>query len=95
MNAPNFELPASSPESSSRPRVLLVDDNKAFRLAALELLKDMDEIEVCGEAQDAASAMEQVRALHPTLVITDITLPDEDGLYIANRTRELSPQTIV
>ncbi|HEY2341972.1 MAG TPA: response regulator transcription factor, partial [Chthoniobacteraceae bacterium] len=46
---------------------------------------------VCGEAGDAASALEAVSSLRPDLLLTDITLPDASGLELIHDVRQSWP----
>jgi len=61
-------------------RVLVVDDHPAFRRALSSALKMVGSIEVAGEASGGVAATEQARALHPDLVIMDLSMPDLDGI---------------
>jgi len=61
-------------------RVLVVDDHPAFRRALSSALKMVRSIEVAGEASGGVAATEQARALHPDLVIMDLSMPDLDGI---------------
>jgi DNA-binding NarL/FixJ family response regulator len=61
-------------------RVLLVDDNQAFRdLAARELAGDA-RVQVVGQAQSAEDALAQLPRAQPDLVLLDIGLPGMNGL---------------
>ena len=61
-------------------RVLVVDDHPAFRRALSSALRMVGSIEVAGEASGGVAATEQARALHPDLVIMDLSMPDLDGI---------------
>ena len=63
------------------PRVFLVDDHPAVR-EGLRLLLAQSGIEVCGEAGDAAGALETVRGAAPDLVMVDLSLGEESGLTL-------------
>jgi len=65
-----------------KPTVLIVDDHATFRRSARRLL-EADGFVVIGEAADGASALSEVRALRPQLVLLDVLLPDIDGFAIA------------
>ena len=61
-------------------RVLLVDDNQAFRdLAARELANDA-RVQIVGQAQSAEDALAQLPGAQPDLVLLDIGLPRMNGL---------------
>jgi DNA-binding NarL/FixJ family response regulator len=65
-------------------RVLIVDDHATFRASA-RLLLESEGFEVVGEAQNGASAIEQIKALLPDLLLLDVQLPDIDGFEVATR----------
>jgi CheY-like chemotaxis protein len=67
------------------PRVLIVDDNELNLELASFLLKG-DGLDVA-TAHDAASALAQVAAFAPALVLMDIQLPQIDGLEVTRRLR--------
>jgi DNA-binding NarL/FixJ family response regulator len=64
--------------------VLIVDDHAPFRTLARTLLQ-LEGFEVVGEAADAASALDAVGRLQPSVVVLDIQLPDLDGFEVARR----------
>jgi DNA-binding NarL/FixJ family response regulator len=66
-----------------RPTVLIVDDHASFRRSARRLL-EADGFVVVGEASDGASALAEVKALRPQLVLLDVLLPDVDGFAVAD-----------
>ncbi len=66
-------------------RLLLVDDHALFREGLISLLSYQDDFTVVGEAGDAGSALAQARALAPDIVLMDIELPGEDGIFATRR----------
>jgi len=50
------------------------------------------ELTVCGEANDAAQAMQAVEKLHPDLVLLDMSLPGKGGLELLKDIRAIAPQ---
>ena len=52
-------------KSNNQPcRVLIVDDHPLIRVGLTALLSRQPDLEVCGEAMDAAEAIAQVARLH-------------------------------
>jgi DNA-binding NarL/FixJ family response regulator len=77
-------------------RLLLVDDHALFREGLISLLSYQDDFTVVGEAEDAGSALAQAKALAPDIVLMDIELPGEDGVFATRRlTMELPAITVV
>jgi DNA-binding NarL/FixJ family response regulator len=68
--------------------VLLVDDHQLVREALRDTLANEADIEVVGEAGDAATALERTRSLAPDVVVLDIGLPDLNGIEAAGRLRQ-------
>jgi two-component system response regulator NreC len=56
-------------------RVLLADDHGIVRAGLRALLDAQPDITVVGEAEDGPSAIEQVQALRPTVVVSDLSMP--------------------
>jgi DNA-binding NarL/FixJ family response regulator len=63
-------------------RIVIVDDHPAFRAWARAVLA-ADGFRVAGEAADAASALAEVQAVRPDVVLLDVQLPDADGFEVA------------
>jgi DNA-binding NarL/FixJ family response regulator len=63
-------------------RLLLVDDDAAFREAAAQLLADRG-YDVVGRASTVAEARAAVRRLHPDALLLDVNLPDGNGVDFA------------
>jgi DNA-binding NarL/FixJ family response regulator len=75
--------------------VVLVDDHALVRAGICNLINQLDDFIVVGEASNLLQAMELVRQLRPHVVVTDITLGEENGLDLVPRIRTESPQTRV
>jgi DNA-binding NarL/FixJ family response regulator len=69
-------------------RVLIVDDNRAFRAAARQLLERAG-FAVVAEAESGARGVEEARAHGPDVAIVDVQLPDFDGFEVAERLAKL------
>jgi DNA-binding NarL/FixJ family response regulator len=61
-------------------RVLIVDDQEPFRLAARMVVEATDGFDVVGEAETGEASVEMARELTPDLVLMDVNLPGINGL---------------
>ena len=77
---------------AGKHRIVVAEDDAAFRAALAELLHSDGRFEVVGEAENGREAIELARDLHPDAVVMDIEMPDVDGV---EATRELAPSVPV
>ena len=70
-------------------RVLIVDDERFVRMgiASNTDWKSVD-CELVGEAVNGEDGLIKARKLHPDLIITDIRMPEMDGIEMVRRIRE-------
>ena len=71
-------------QQSSRPRVLLADDNAEMRSFIRRLLSDRYEVEMVA---DGRAALEALRRQRPNLLLTDVVMPHIDGLALLKAIR--------
>jgi DNA-binding NarL/FixJ family response regulator len=69
--------------------ILLVDDSPEFLESAKRFLAGDPHIEIVGCVLSARDALEQVRQLHPDLVLMDLAMPEMNGL---EATRQIKAQ---
>src|SRR5438132_5347624 len=74
----------------AKPRVLVVDDDPLTRSFLIDALA-LQAFEVVG-AGDAGTALQQVSAEVPEVVILDLRLPGLDGMGALRRLKEIAPQ---
>ena len=68
--------------------IMIVDDNEDLVLVLSEALSDAG-FEVA-TAKDGMDALYKIKRLRPKLVLTDIVMPDMDGLELIRALRKLS-----
>jgi DNA-binding NarL/FixJ family response regulator len=78
-------------EAGAPIRVLLVDDHPLVREGIAARIGSEPDIEVVGEAGDAATALECVTVLRPTIVLTDIGMKGASGIELTRRLLALNP----
>jgi DNA-binding NarL/FixJ family response regulator len=66
-------------------RVLIVDDQAPFRLAARAVVEATDGFDVVGEVDSGEASLDAVRELMPDLVLMDVNLPGINGLEATRR----------
>jgi len=76
-------------------RVLVVDDSALVRLAYTRLLQAEGDIVVVGTAENGRQALEMVRQLQPDVVVTDLVMPDMDGLAFVRQQMRTAPLPIL
>lgn len=76
-------------------RVFLVDDHTLVRSGLRLLLEQEADIVVVGEAENAVDAVRLVALCCPDVVLMDISLPENDGIWATNQILCLFPQTRV
>lgn len=69
--------------------ILVVDDDAALRAALRRLLSGAGY--QVGEAPDGAAALRCVKARPPQLIITDIMMPESDGIALIGEVKQRHP----
>lgn len=79
-----------------RRRILVIDDNAAFRTAVGQLLA-ADGFIVVASAATGAAGVQLTSDHRPEVVLVDVQLPDTDGFAVAEQLAELetAPQVIL
>ena len=72
-------------------RVLVVDDQEPFRLAAAAVVAATDGFQVVGSAASGEASLVAVDELRPDLVLMDIHLPGIDGIESTRQIRQRQP----
>ena len=66
-------------------RVLIVDDEERYRVAARMVVEAAEGFEVVGQAETGEDAVARAREMAPDLVLVDASLPGMDGVEAARR----------
>ncbi len=66
----------------TRLRALIVDDERLARVELVKLLGARPEVEVVGEAADAAEAARRIAELRPDVVFLDVQMPGRSGFEL-------------
>lgn len=70
-------------------RLLMIDDEYAIHLSMRKLVEKSGlPIEITGEAEDGVEALQMLEDSRPDLIVTDICMPEMDGLEFIRRVRE-------
>jgi len=72
-------------------RVLLVDDNAAFRAGMTRLLATIPDVELCGTAADGASGVDAALQRQPDVVLMDIAMPQTNGIEATRVLNDRAP----
>ena len=75
--------------------VFLADDHAVIREGLKALINAQPDMEVVGEADNGRTAWLEVKALHPDVVVMDISMPELNGAKATERLRRDCPQTKV
>jgi DNA-binding NarL/FixJ family response regulator len=77
---------------SKKSRVFVVDDHPIVRQGLALLINREADLAVCGEAEDAQSAMQFLAGTRPDILVVDISLNGPDGLDLLKEVRMRYPE---
>jgi DNA-binding LytR/AlgR family response regulator len=76
-------------------KALVVDDEPIARQVMREELQDVPDVEVVGEAENGAQALERIGELAPDLVFLDLQMPGMDGFEVVRNLPGANPPCVV
>lgn len=87
---------SGSTEPAAGPiRILIADDHSVVRQGLRMFLALDDDLEVVGEAENGAEALQLAHALNPDVVLMDLLMPVMDGISATERIRRELPDVEV
>lgn len=72
--------------------ILIIEDDPHFRSTLCSLLMERFPLVNLIEAENGETALHQLNACCPDLVLTDLKLPGQNGLQVTRRIRAMLPQ---
>lgn len=81
--------------TSSKTRVLIVDDSAAIRQLLTQILSTDPDIEVVGTAPDPYFARDKIKQLNPDVLTLDIEMPRMDGLTFLEKLMRGHPMPVI
>lgn len=76
-------------------RTLLIEDSAFMRIVLSDLLRRDRAIELVATAVNGLDGVEKARKLLPDVIVTDIVMPDFDGLYVVQQVMKERPVPII
>lgn len=73
---------AKAARPAAKKSIYIVDDHPMMRDGLRQLISGEGDLAVCGEAEDAPNALQQIDALKPSMAIVDISLRSSSGLEL-------------
>ncbi|MBK5274811.1 MAG: chemotaxis response regulator protein-glutamate methylesterase [Desulfuromonadales bacterium] len=81
--------------TSSKIRVLVVDDSAFVRRAIIKMFEQSAEIQIIDVAADGIMALDLIKKLHPDVVTLDVQMPVLDGLQALERIMNECPVPVL
>ncbi|MFC1937495.1 response regulator transcription factor [Chloroflexota bacterium] len=75
--------------------MLIVDDSALIRDRLKDMLSELVEVEIAGEARDKSEAVDLTRKLNPDVVILDIRLLRGNGIEVLQEIKAGEPSPII
>lgn len=72
-------------------RILICDDHALFRAGIISILKEEQNIFICGEAADGQELLKQYELLKPDMLLVDISMPVMNGTEAVKKLKQKYP----
>ena len=80
---------------TQKSKVLVVDDHPLVREWLSNLINQQSDLEVCGEADNAAKALQIIGGVDPAVAIVDISMDGGSGLELIKNIKATHPNVMV
>lgn len=80
---------------STKIKTVVIEDSGLMRILLADLLRKESNIEVVGTAANGMEGVQKVKELKPDVVITDMIMPEYDGLYVVQKLMEEMPLPVI
>ena len=77
-----------------RLQVFIVDDSTSIRLRLNEMLRQLDDVAVVGEAESAHAAVDGILRTHPDSVLLDLNLMGKSGMDVLRTVHPQAPDIV-
>ena len=84
-------MPHKAGPGATKSAVFIVDDHPIVRQGLALLINREPDLAVCGDAEEASSALRRIEEMKPDLVVVDISLNGPDGLDLLKSIRATHP----
>ncbi|MGD0362230.1 MAG: response regulator transcription factor [Bryobacteraceae bacterium] len=74
-------------QEAGKIKVFVVDDHPIVRQGLSQLINREPDLMVCGEAEDARTALDAIEPSHPDILIVDVSLDGPDGIELLKTIR--------
>jgi DNA-binding NarL/FixJ family response regulator len=81
--------------SVTKSRILIVDDHPIVREGLATILNHEQDLEVCGQAEDAFGALSAIAERQPDIALVDISLKRSDGIELTKMIKAQYPELSV
>jgi DNA-binding NarL/FixJ family response regulator len=87
-------IPESGTDEAPK-KILIVDDHPVFRKGLAAVIQEQADLRVCGEAENAQTALDAMRKLQPDIALLDISLPGTNGIELTKMFLAENPKIII
>ena len=80
-------------EHNTTKQILVTDDHPLFLKGIVNLLTNEKQLKLAGVAKNGVEALALLKETPADLLITDVSMPDMDGIALSQKVKQLYPQT--